>query len=458
MIIILKNKKMNQEKINLTNRKDNNSSSDILIKEKEEFKLIKNNTNYTFLIIKLEDKIIIKHKNYVVKLDINDINELFGIQIDSKENMYKYIINAFNEGKIIIKDIILNKEIILSFNNLKEKEIKLIHDYNPYNLIFFSKLTKDSFCSSPIENTFIIFNSINHNNIIYLIYSTKEKSIKCINLVENKIITEIKNAHNKFITSFKHYYDENKKIDIIMSISSDNNEIKIWNFSNWECILNLQKINKSGNLLSACFLKENNNVYIATSNFELFDDPEPIKVYDIKGNFIKQISNSKEGSILYMEIYFDKTQLINYIISCNINYVKSYNYNKNIIYHKYYDNNNSIHNSFDIYIFGNVVQLIELCNDGNIRIWDFHLNILIKKIKVDNNILSTICIWDENNIIIGIKNKGIKIIKLNNGKIINIINEKNNIIYSAKAINHPKYGKSLITQGIFCEQIRLWIN
>ena len=102
--------------------------------------------------------------------------------------------------------------------------------------------------------------------------------------------------------------------------------------------------------------------------------------------------------------------------------------------------------------------MIELCNDGNIRIWDFHLNILLKKIKVDNNIFSTICIWDENNIIVGIKNKGIKIIKLNNGKIINIINEKNNIIYSAKAINHPKYGKSLITQGIFCEQIRLWIN
>ena len=79
---------MYQEKINV-----NNSNNDILIKEKEEFQLIKNNINYTFLIIKLEDKIIIKHKNYAVKLDINDINELFGIQIDSKENMYKYIIN-----------------------------------------------------------------------------------------------------------------------------------------------------------------------------------------------------------------------------------------------------------------------------------------------------------------------------------------------------------------------------
>ena len=449
---------MNNENLNAINGTENNSNNDILIKEKEEFQLIKNNIKYTFLILKLEAKIIIKNKNYFVKLDKNDIYKLFGVQFDSIENIFKYIINAFNEDKIIIKDIILNKEIILSLKNLKEKEIKLIYDYSPNNLFLFSKLTKDSFCSSPIENTFIIFNSIIHNNIIYLIYSTKEKSIKCINLIENKLVIEIKNAHNKFITSFKHCYDENKKIDIIMSISSDSNEIKLWDFSNWECILNLQNINKSGNLLSACFLKEKNNIYIATSNFELFDDPEPIKIFDDKGNFIKQITNSREGSILYIEIYFDKTHLINYIISCNINFVKSYNYNENIIYHKYYDNNNSIHNSFVINNFGSVVQLIELCNDGNIRIWDFHLNVLLNKIKVDNNILTTICIWDENNIIVGIKNKGIKIIQLKNGKIINIINEKSNIIYTVKVINHPKYGKSLITQGIFCEQIRLWIN
>ena len=450
---------MNNENMNVINNgTENNSNNDILIKEKEEFQLIKNNIKYTFLILKLEAKIIIKNKNYFVKLDKYNIYKLFGVQFDSIENIFKYIINAFNEDKIIIKDIILNKEIILSLKNIKEKEIKLIYDYNPNNFILFSKLTKDSFCSSPIENTFIIFNSIFHNNIIYLIYSTKEKSIKCINLIENKLVIEIKNSHNKFITSFKHCYDENKKMDIIMSISSDSNEIKLWDFSNWECILNLQNINKSGNLLSACFLKEKNNIYIATSNFELFDDPEPIKIYDDKGNFIKQITNSREGSILYMEIYFDKTNLINYIISCNINFVKSYNYNENIFYHKYYDNNNSIHNSFVINSFGNVVQLIELCNDGNIRIWDFHLNVLLNKIKVDNNILTTICIWDENNIIVGIKNKGIKIIQLNKGKIINIINEKSNIIYTVKVINHPKYGKSLITQGIFCEQIRLWIN
>ena len=449
---------MNNENMNVINGTENFSNNDILIKEKEEFQLIKNKIKYTFLIIELETKIIIKNKNYFVKLDKNDTYKLFGIQIDSIENTYKYIINAFNEDKIVIKDIILNKEIILSLNNLKEKEIKLIYDENPNNLIVYSKLTKDSFCSSPIENTFIIFNSIIHNNIIYLIYSTKEKSIKCINLIENKLMIEIKNAHNKFITSFKHCYDDNKKMDIIMSISSDSNEIKLWDFSNWECILNLQKINQSGNLLSACFLKEKNNIYIATSNFELFDDPEPIKIFDDKGNFIKQITNSREGSILYIEIYFDKTHLINYIISCNINFVKSYNYNENMTYHKYYDNNNSIHNSFVINSFGNVVQLIELCNDGNIRIWDFHLNVLLNKIKVDNNILTTISIWDENNIIVGIKNKGIKIIQLNKGKIINIINEKNNIINTVKAINHPKYGKSLITQGIFCEQIRLWIN
>ena len=65
---------MNNENMNVINNgTENNSNNDILIKEKEEFQLIKNKIKYTFLIIKLEAKIIIKNKNYFVKLDKNDI-------------------------------------------------------------------------------------------------------------------------------------------------------------------------------------------------------------------------------------------------------------------------------------------------------------------------------------------------------------------------------------------------
>ena len=219
----------------------------------------------------------------------------------------------------------------------------------------------------------------------------------------------------------------------------------------------MKNINRSGNLLSACFLEEKNNIYIVTSNFDIYDEPEPIKIYDIKGNIVKEIINSNINT-LFLKVYFDKINSINYIITCNINFIKSYNYNKNIIYHRYYEDNNSFHNGVIINSYTNVVKLIESCNDGNIRIWDFHSKSLLNKIKIDNSPLTSICEWDKDHILISCKNKGIKIIKLDEGKIKKIFKTKNTIIYTIKIINHPKYGKGLITQGTFFEQIKFWIN
>ena len=43
--------------------------------------------------------------------------------------------------------------------------------------------------------------------------------------------------------------------------------IIIYNVNNWECIQNFTNINNVGWLCSACFLKENNQIYIISSNF-----------------------------------------------------------------------------------------------------------------------------------------------------------------------------------------------
>ena len=79
-------------------------------------------------------------------------------------------------------------------------------------------------------------------------------------------ITEIKNAHNNVTTNFRHYLDVINKRDLILSISAYENNIKLWNINNFECLLNLQNINKGGCLYSACFLNDNNQNYIITSN------------------------------------------------------------------------------------------------------------------------------------------------------------------------------------------------
>ena len=47
-------------------------------------------------------------------------------------------------------------------------------------------------------------------------------------------------------------------------------------------------------------------------------------------------------------------------------------------YHKYCDNDNKDHNSIIINDTEEIVKLIESCEDGNIRIWDFNEGHLLK--------------------------------------------------------------------------------
>jgi len=86
-----------------------------------------------------------------------------------------------------------------------------------------------------------------------------------------------------------------------MSLSDLDNHIKLWDGNKWECILILEKINKQGFLNSACFLSENNNIYIVTSNWN-FENNEGIKVYNIKGEKIKEINNSDDNTV-YIKSY-----------------------------------------------------------------------------------------------------------------------------------------------------------
>ena len=55
---------------------------------------------------------------------------------------------------------------------------------------FFFDIVNDSFGYTDLDNSFIVFKSI--NNIIYVIYSTINKSIICYDLNKQKIAKKIK--------------------------------------------------------------------------------------------------------------------------------------------------------------------------------------------------------------------------------------------------------------------------
>ena len=100
-------------------------------------------------------------------------------------------------------------------------------------------------------------------------------------------------------------------------------------------------IYEDGYLYSACFINYNNNNYIIVSNTN-YCFPEPIKVYDFKGNKIKEINDSCDDTF-YIDNFYDKKTSKNYIITGNEGFIKSYDYNENKLFYKYSDNDNYCH-------------------------------------------------------------------------------------------------------------------
>jgi len=336
-------------------------------------------------------------------------------------------------------------------NNPSFKKFKLYKD-----------LTTDSYCSLDLYNSFIVFNSI--DDILYLIYSTEEKSIITYNIIDNKKINEIKNAHNKKIFQYRHILDTKNERDLLISISCDQN-IKLWNANNFQCLLNLTNINKSGWVYAACFLNNKDNLFIITSNSNYFDyNIEPIKVYDLNGNKISKINDSNYNTYFINTFYDNKFNKI-FIITGNAGYITSYDFNMNKIYHQYIDQDNDKENActHDNIIMNidneKIAKLIESSVDGYVRIWNFHTGILFNKIKISNSALYGLCLLNEEYLFIGCEDKTIKILNLNTATILdhNLIGHKRDVI-TIKKIMHPKFKECIISQGLQNDQIKLWVN
>ena len=335
-----------------------------------------------------------------------------------------------------------------------KKENELIK--NPKDIKLLYDLTEDSYSNYILDGSFIIFNSI--DNILYLIYLTNHNQIINFNFNDKQKISELKHYHKHYITGFKHFFDKKNKRDLIMSISSEDNNIIIWDIKNLNCILNIVNINKGGVLHSACFLSDKDNYYIVTSNCSqspFYINFDPIKIFESNGKLFKEINESNEKTY-YIDTYYDNTLSKKYIVTCNFNYVKSYDYEKNELYHKYYDKDEGAHFTFNIYNDENNIKLIESSNMGDIRIWNFHSAELLNKIIVNNKRLFSICLWNNDYLFVGCDDGTIKLIEIKNRNIITSLEGHKNIVLTIKKINHSNYGECLVSKGFKEDQIKIW--
>ena len=450
----------------------------------KEYYLIKENTLYKIIISKRKNDIVIHCDSYEIIINNKDLSIILNIRFNSNEEVYEFFINTFQNKKVFIKDLIINISIkllfkIKAFNKEKDIEIVLLKKnecnnfnndlnkkekfnensvikINPKDIYFLNDLINNCYTYYPfLDNTFCVFNSV--NDILYLIYANQDKSIISYNIIDNKKINEIKKAHNSYITNFRHHLNKNKKIDLIISISSDDNNIKLWNINNSECLLEIKNINKFGNLYSACFFNYNNDIYIVSSNYNYYGDCEPLKVFDFNGNKIKELVDSNEQTY-FIDTYYDNELNINFIITGNKKDVRAYDYINKEIYHKYDDNDNKGHYSVILFSKNDIKYLIESSEDKNIRLWDFHSGELKNKIQVSKNYcLNGFCLWDDKYLFAGCYDKTAKLIDLDKGIIIKTLNGHNSRVLTVKKIIHPEYGESLISQG-WNEKIKLWIK
>ena len=175
-----------------------------------------------------------------------------------KENIYKDINktnNNKNEKIYLSKEINIwnkkeNKKTEKISEEINNQETNIGNNSNIFNYEFIRNIATDSY-SYGTDNAMAVFKSI--NDILYFIYSNNINSIISYNLIDNKKINEIKNAHNFSISSIKHYLYKYKNQDLVLS-SSLNNNLKLWRINDWECLLNIENVNKAGNLWSACLL------------------------------------------------------------------------------------------------------------------------------------------------------------------------------------------------------------
>ncbi len=311
---------------------------------------------------------------------------------------------------------------------------------NPYNLIPFKNIntTKDDFISNfDFVHTF--------NDMYYIICTNLKYEIIFIDIIDNKIVLKIKNAHTYQIIHIAHYSDEINKRDLFASYCY-NGSLKLWNINTFECIAVIDLLSSFGDklLISLFFMNFKNQLYIvAPYNFDV--NFEKVVLYDLKGIKAKEIKiKNKNINVFDINCYYEKKSQKNYFFFGGPGFLKSFDVNKNEIYKIYCNNDEIINCQVLIYDENKIIKLIS-AGGGMVRIWNFHTGALLNSIKLNNNKynIPKICIWNNDYLIGACQQYGLKIFDFKNKNVPQTISGFGDSD-DVKKIIHPIYGECLI--------------
>ena len=442
----------------------NNREDELLLKVDKEFDNFYCNEDILKEAEKLPNKIKIsleKGKSIDKEWDNNKlnflINDCINIEKDIKTiNKINEKIKECNKMNSQIKFNSDEKELILlesidTFGTIGSKEENYcnqnnininVSDFNPQNIKFVKKITD----SCGYGGNCFVYDGIcffiskkNEYVLAYIDSNSNNKSIVFYDINNDKEIKRINNAHEKNIHIIK-YYSFNL-YDIILT-SSDNNDVKLWNYNESLNILTINKIFDSNYwVYSSVLLFDNNSFYVICVG-----EREYIKIYNSSGNFYKNIGDNDE-SRRYIEIF--EINENKYIISGGSKGINVFNYPSFSNYYCFRENNDThCHNYAKIIKLKNIYNLIEVGTFYQIKIWDFFNKKLIKCITSNSNYQLGGFIFINNiYLIIGSGDKEIKEFDINSGIIVKQHTKHTSNILGIKAIKDKNKKQYFVSYG-----------
>ena len=291
--------------------------------------------------------------------------------------------------------------------------------------------------SIEYKDNYLIFSSNNWKNLVLYSFNNKEIIQIFLNLFDIDIILSIR----KYTDSPTDYI-----------LTTSNNKIKIF-IINEEGLTEYLKFEKifdiSKSFIYSCSLifdEELDYIIIPTGNTKQY-----IKVLNMEtGEIIKEIHNS--NYIYFIDTYNNENDIF-LILGTESNGIFVYSFTKNKLYFCFIEKNDS---SSHYCAIMRKNDLIESCDWGFIRIWDFDKKELKNKINMNSKIIG-ITLWDDNYLFVSNCEKPykIKILDLEKGEKVKKYKGHNGNVISFQKILHPKYGESLLSISSD-KTIRLW--
>ena len=283
--------------LNFNDKRDNKFINEYIIRS--------NNVLYKFNIKKKLNKIIIKCNNeHLIKLSLEEIIKKTKIYFESIEESYIFILNLFIMNKVIVKESLNEKEIIISFqtfNNISNKEEEIIlsltneNTEKKINDIYYKyNLLKNDLSKLKEENT-------KSNKLIQLLFNEINNIKKENNLIKNQINSLINRKDSKLKDNC------NKKEEL--------------NSNNSKSSPNL--INSSITLIKDAYgYYEMDNIFIVfnsinnISHIIYVKDDNTIVSYNLnEQKVITEIKNAQERIITNFNHYLDKIKKRDLIMS-----------------------------------------------------------------------------------------------------------------------------------------------